>query len=394
VMRKRPDWMLALAALLVALVVTAPAAQAGDVTLLGRVTAKAAILVDNRSAEVLFSRNPDLQLPPASTTKILTAYIALRSGRGHQAVPVSRYASEIQPSKIGLRPGWLMNVEDLTYAVLLNSANDASVVLAEGLGGSVPGFARIMNDNARDLGATHSWFVNPNGLPAEGHYSTVRDLTTIMHHALREPRFRSILSTRETVIQPYAGSRRLIALRSHNRLLDNPDVRELGIRVIGKTGWTREARRCFVGAAMDDEREILVSVLGSNDLWGDLRRLIDYAFDVPSRNRYLATDDDWQRASVAPFPKTVQRNAGEGDRSAVRYHVRLGSFRSRPTADGMRRKVIRLGYPCKVEAVRAKRQTLYRVTVSNFASRKAAHKAAQTLRRSCQVEPSIVAERT
>jgi D-alanyl-D-alanine carboxypeptidase (penicillin-binding protein 5/6) len=229
---------------------------------LGQVTATAAIIVDHQTGEVLFARNPDLELPPASTTKILTAYIALRSQQLGSNIRVSKYAASMQPSKIGLRPGWAVNVNDLVYAILLNSANDAAVVIAEGLSGSMEAFAARMNRTAWQLGALNSHFVNPSGLPADDHYSTVRDLTTIMRHALQVESLERVLSTRTTSIRPASGSRRTISLRSHNRMLGDPRT-----DVIGKTGWTRVARKCFVGAATQDGRRVLVAVLGSSDSW-------------------------------------------------------------------------------------------------------------------------------
>src|SRR3972149_26373 len=121
----------------------------------------------------------------------VTSLHYFRIGLLARNVPGSRYASSMQPSKIWLQPGWRMNVGDLVYAVLLNSANDASVVLAEGLAGSVPRFANLMNTAAYELGATHSHFINPNGLPEEEHFSTAQDLAIIMHHALKIPRLRA-----------------------------------------------------------------------------------------------------------------------------------------------------------------------------------------------------------
>jgi D-alanyl-D-alanine carboxypeptidase len=274
---------------------------------------------------------------------VLTAYLALRSGRLASSLTVSRYAASMQPSKIGLKPGWSMNVNDLVYATLLNSANDASVVLAEGLAGSVPEFAQHMNQTAWRLGARNSHFVNPNGLNDDGHYSTVRDLTTIMRAALAVEPFEQILSTRETHITPEGGSRRNIVLRSHNRMLEDERT-----RVIGKTGFTRAAKKCFVGLAIQDNRSMLVALLGSSDLWGDLRRMVDFAFDNPEDpsldggGRYRPRPTDWQQAAASPpgLPKV----------RGSRYHVQVASFRTRKEADRLRRKVVSLGYSARIDS--------------------------------------------
>ncbi len=239
------------------------------------ITARAAILVDNQTGEVLWERNADTALPPASTTKVLTAMVALRSGRLEDSFLVSSGAAKEPPSKIHLREGWRLRLLDLIYAILLNSANDASVVIAEGIAGSVPAFAELMNAQAQRLGATNSNFVNPNGLPAADHYSTARDLATLFSVASRDPVFDRIVSTQAIPIIPTEGAVRAINLRTHNRLLNAG----LPYEVVGKTGWTIAAKRCFVGAARIDGRELIVAVLGARDLWGDVRKLIEFGFD-------------------------------------------------------------------------------------------------------------------
>ena len=235
-------------------------------------TATAAIVVDAQTGDVQFARNPNLPLPPASTTKLLTALIALRQLSPDSVLSVSAYASTMPPTKAGLKPGWRLSARDLMYALMLHSANDASIVIAEGIAGSVPNFARMMNATARSLGATDSNFVTPNGLPTPDHYTTVHDMALIMRAVSQTPGMRDILSTRSAVIQPLSGSTRRIGLRSTNRLLWRDDL-----HVIGKTGWTREARRCFVGVGSANGHEVIVAVLGSRDVWrrrrgaGDLR---------------------------------------------------------------------------------------------------------------------------
>ncbi len=160
-----------------------------------QVTATGAIIIDANTGAVIWEQDADLPLPPASTTKVLTAIVALQSGRLDQRLLVTGNASAVEPTKIGLRPGQEVDLHDLLYAVLLRSANDAAVVVAEGLGGSIEAFAQRMNEKARSLGATRSNFVNPHGLTEPGHYTTARDLATIFRYGLRVPLFRDILST-------------------------------------------------------------------------------------------------------------------------------------------------------------------------------------------------------
>jgi D-alanyl-D-alanine carboxypeptidase (penicillin-binding protein 5/6) len=387
--------------LLIAIVARPAWAQSPSPTLLGHVTATAAILVDAQTGEVLFARNPDLELPPASTTKILTAYIALVSGRLASSVYVSKYASQMQPSKIGLRPGWAMNVNDLVYAILLNSANDAAVTLAEGLSGSVEEFAAVMNRTAWRMGALNSHFVNPSGLPADDHYSTVRDLATIMHHALQVDSLERILSTRTLAVMPTSGSRRAISLRSHNRLLDDPRT-----DVIGKTGFTRVAKKCFVGAATQNGRRVLVAMLGSSDLWRDLRRLIDWTFGNPTDpglERGPANDLEWQQAAAGPVgiprvqrgskakQRTVSRKPAKSDDKRSAFHVQLATFRSRREAFRMRQRLAAHGYRAIVQQITTRRQQRYRVSIVGLSSRASAQKVAQALKKTYRLDPQIVA---
>jgi D-alanyl-D-alanine carboxypeptidase (penicillin-binding protein 5/6) len=341
------------------------------------VTAKAAILIDNHTGTTLWQRNPDLPLPPASTTKVVTAMLALQSGRLDDSLTVTAQAASAPPSKINLRPGWRMRLRDLVYAVLLNSANDASVVIAEGLAGSIGDFADRMNAEARSLGATNTHFVNPNGLPASNHYSTARDLATMFSHALRNPIFASIVNTKTTTVVPTAGSSRLITLRTHNRLL----LGDYRIHVVGKTGWTIAAKKCFVGAATADGRELIVAVMGSRDLWGDLKRLIEFGF----RGTNAPTPDaDTVEAAVQ---KSDSAGGGDDDTDDApgmatrRYTVRLGTFRQLQAARQLKKTVAARGYPARVETLQQGRRRLYRVSVGNYGDRRAAQRALEQLRK-------------
>jgi D-alanyl-D-alanine carboxypeptidase (penicillin-binding protein 5/6) len=350
------------------------------------VTARAGILIDNQTGEVLWQRNPDLPLPPASTTKIVTAMVALQSGRLEDSLTVTPQAAAAPPSKIGLRPGWKMRLRDLVYALLLNSANDAAIVIAEGLSGSVPEFAARMNAEARLLGATNTHFVNPNGLPAANHYSTARDLTTMFARALGNPLFETVVSTKTTSVRPATGPARPIALRTHNRLLGN-----YRIQVLGKTGWTRAAKRCFVGAARADGREIGVAVLGSTDLWGDLKRLLDYGFGAGGAPE-----------PVLPAVQAAAADSAAGDddepkvsaQHAQRYFVSVGTFRSMRSATRLRSSLAQEGYRASIQTTRRGGHAPYRVLVGSYPSRQAAEHAAAKLKRKTHHTPTVVVVRS
>lgn len=333
-------------------------------------SARSAIVMDARTGDVLWSHNPDERLPPASTTKVVTALLALQSGRLGEAFPVSREAARAPASKLGLRPGMALHLRDLVYAIMLNSANDASIVIAEGLAGSVPAFAWQMNALARRLGARDTNFVNPNGLPAENHYSTARDLATIFRHAMQHPIFAEVVGTRTTQIRPAAGSLRPIALRNHNRLLG-----EYPIEVVGKTGYTRAAKRCFVGAARNNGQQVTFAILGATDLWGDIKRLLAATFE--------------QKPWPEVRPVNVQtannelesRGSGDEQTPKGRFALRLAGFRDYRTAQRVGASLRRSGYPVRVEQERGSRKATYRVTVDGFTDPGEARKLVKDLRR-------------
>jgi D-alanyl-D-alanine carboxypeptidase len=369
------------------------------------VTAKAAVIVDAASGELLWEKNAHLAVPPASTTKILTAILAIESGRLDDSVGVSARAAETAPSKIGLRPGDRMAVGDLLYAVLLNSANDAASVVAEGLAGSETAFAARMNAKARAIGARDSHFVNPHGLTEDGHVSSAADLAALFRYGLSLREFREILETPR--IKVPVESRRIssVTLHSHNRLLSGWEH-----RVIGKTGYTRPAGRCFVGAATSGGREVIIALLGATDLWGDARRLFEHAFGestnepavqmaaVSRRNsgrRPIITtegDEDLNerfrsgQVHMASVDRKGTHTVSTGTRSvsAETLSVRLGPYAKRREAESARDRLARQGYRGRVVG--------QVVLLGQFSSRSSADKLAKGLRAK-GYRPTIVAAR-
>ena len=384
---------------------TANATTVGDMS---RVTARAALVIDNATGQILFARNPNMPLPPASTTKLLTSILAMESGQLDRNVKVSKYAASMQPSKIGLQTGWIMNMRDLVYAMLVKSANDASVVAAEGLAGSVTNFSRRMNEKAKSLGATNSHFVNPNGLPARGHYTTVHDLAVIVRHALKVPGMRRVLATRHKTIRPRGISRR-IKVKTTNKLLGRRPY-----QIFGKTGYTRRAKRCFAGAASMRGREIIVVVLGSNDLWDDLDLLVNYGLSPQSPPPDWSDKTGWRqaladkpqprplpaRSRLKPLPQArPARIIAQGDRGLIetkprfRYHIQVARLRSKTIAEELFNKVAKRGYDVTIEPKSAKGQTYYRVLVRDLADRVIARRVARQLSRELHLETQIIAVR-
>lgn len=232
------------------------------------VTAAAAILVEPTTMTVLYARREHQPRPPASTTKILTALLALERGRLDDVVTVSRRAAAVPGSTIHLRAGQKISLSDLIVGLLMRSGNDAATAIAEHVAGTEAAFVHWMNRRARELGATNSRFANPHGLDAPNHYTTAFDLAHLARLAMTMPTFKDVVGRREYV-PPGSGR----SWRNTNRLLWALEGTE-GI----KTGTTGGAGNCLVAAVSRDGVRLIAVVLGSRDRWLDTRRLIEWGF--------------------------------------------------------------------------------------------------------------------
>lgn len=224
----------------------------------------------------MYAKNPYLRRPPASTTKLITAIIAVENRNLSDVVTISRNASRVSPHKAGFREGDQVTVEELLYAALLDSANDAAVALSEVVAGSETRFVTLMNKKARAIGAVNTRFINSSGLPGPGQYTTAYDLAKIMSYVLRYQKVKEIIGTRVAEISTENGNS--IFLRNTNRLLwSEEDL------VGGKTGYTRKAMHCFVCASERENETVIVAILGSpsrDGLWRESSTLISKGFEV------------------------------------------------------------------------------------------------------------------
>jgi len=327
------------------------------------VTANAALVMNAHTGTLLYEKNPRLPLPMASTTKVMTALLGIELLRPTDVVRVSSYAVSMVPSKIHLKPGELISAENLLYAILLGSANDASVALAEKISGSEKSFARAMTVRARELGARSTRFENASGLPAEGHYSTAYDLAILFQYAMRQPEFADIMQRKIRKIGSVNGSRR--SLRSHNRLLWTfPGA------VGGKTGFTRAAKHCYVGMAERGNRVLIVSALGSSDLWGDTRRLLDYGFDqVNGGETRLVLRNHARLVASTPQPGPKRKPALMAAKASGGYAVQIGAFQDKRRAEALLRTLRSRGYRAYVTSAGARKGGWHRVRVGEFETR-------------------------
>ncbi|MGQ9558271.1 MAG: D-alanyl-D-alanine carboxypeptidase family protein [Desulfurispora sp.] len=248
------------------------------------VAAQGAILIDLATGQVLYARNAQERLYPASTTKILTAWLAIKHGRLDDRVTIEPEDVGCEGSSVGLQVGEQVRLEDLLYALMLSSDNDAAQAIARHVAGSVPDFVDMMNREAAALGAKNSHFANPNGLPDPNHYVTAADLALIARQAMQEERFRRIAGTyqyhfRRWLPEPVRGIPQEHFV-NHNKLLW-PGSRYFYPGATGvKTGYTSAAGNCLVAAVRRGETELLTVVLKDSapDFYLDTIRMLNYGF--------------------------------------------------------------------------------------------------------------------
>lgn len=241
--------------------------SAASSRLLRRISAKCAVVLDGRTGQVLYEDDADLRRQPASTIKIITALIAIEKLDNQDKVIPSKRAANMPRSKVYLKPGSTYRANDLINAVLLASANDASVALAEKIGGSEKRFADMMNHKAKMLGARNTVCKTASGLTTSGQCSTARDLAVVFNRAMRNKEFANRM--KHTKVTTSYGK----TLWNHNKALWR-----IAGALGGKTGYTRAARQTYVGKFEKNGQELIVAIMGSETMWDDISRLVRYGF--------------------------------------------------------------------------------------------------------------------
>lgn len=236
-------------------------------------SARSAVLIERQTGQVLLSHNADEALPMASTTKVMTALLALEKGNLDDVVTVGRNAYGVPGTSIYLGLGEKITLRDLLYGLMLSSGNDAAVAIAEHIGGDVESFCGMMTQRARELGCTQTKFLTPHGLPCDGHHTTAKELALIAREAMQYPLFREIVSTRRASI-PWEGRNYHRILNNKNRLLSDYEG-ATGI----KTGYTKAAGRCLVFGAKRDDMEVIGVVLNCGNWFDEAVRLMDMGFE-------------------------------------------------------------------------------------------------------------------
>ena len=265
--------------------------------------ALSAVLMDGESGRVLYEKDGERPLANASTTKVLTCIVALENSSGDDYVQVSQNAASQPEVKLGLQKGEQYYLEDLLYSLMLKSHNDTAVAIAEHCGGSVEGFARMLNRKAKQIGCKDTYFITPNGLDAEDengkHHTTAKDLALIMRYAVKNETFLHIAQTRDYTFSEITG-KRTFSVHNANAFLDMRD----GV-LAGKTGYTSQAGYCYVCAWEKEGKTFIVSLLGcgwpnhKTYKWSDTEKLLDFGdynyeyetyWKEPQTGKILVTD--------------------------------------------------------------------------------------------------------
>ena len=250
------------------------------------INAQKAILMDATTGRILYEKDADSRSLIASTTKIMTALVVCEQCNVLDQMRIPKEAVGIEGSSMYLKEGEVLTIQELLYGLMLQSGNDAAVALAIYCGGTVGGFAELMNDKARVLGMTGSHFENPNGLDAPGHYSTARDLAILASYAMENPIFARTVSTKQVTV----GNR---CLTNHNKLLWQVDGAD-GV----KTGYTKAAGRILVSSALRDGRRLIAVTINDGDDWRDHAALLEKGFADYSAREIIREGERLGQVSV------------------------------------------------------------------------------------------------
>jgi D-alanyl-D-alanine carboxypeptidase (penicillin-binding protein 5/6) len=237
-----------------------------------QIYAEAAVVMRADNRQVVFAKDPDKIMYPASTTKIMTLITALEKGDPGQMVVVSPQVAQCDGSSLELKANDRLTLREAEYGMMLVSGNDAAEAIAETVAGSIPAFVELMNDKAEKIGATRTHFSNPHGLPDPfNHFTTARDLALITAYGLQNPDFARIVATRDYAVR--LQNRSALAVHNTNKLLATYS----GANGV-KTGFTDAAGECLVAAAKRGNIQLVAVILNSDYRWSDAAKLLDYGF--------------------------------------------------------------------------------------------------------------------
>ena len=298
------------------------------------VSAKSAALYEPITKTFVYTKNEHARLPMASTTKIMTALVALENSELTDTVTVDSRSVGIEGSSAYLKEGDRYTIEDMLYALLLQSANDAAVAIACEVGGDTESFVEMMNERVLSLGLENTHFDNPNGLDGDTHYTTAHDLALITAEAMKNDSFRRITSTYKKTVTNGDSSRLFV---NHNKLLKMYD----GCTGV-KTGFTKKSGRCLVGSAERDGLSLITVTLDAPNDWQDHKKMLDYGFGI-YENRVFAEAGEYSYdlpvinskgktvrvANTAALSAVMKRTEAE-----AQAHIKLPKYIIAPVNEG------------------------------------------------------------
>lgn len=235
------------------------------------VPSESAILIEEKTGRILYNKNSETKMAMASTTKIMTAILAIEYGDLDDVVVVDEEAANVEGSSIYIEKGDKITLEDLVYGLMLRSGNDAAYAIATHISGSLKNFVKLMNEKAHIIGATNTNFTNPHGLYEKEHYTTAKDLALITQYAFKNEDFKKIMSAKKADIKI---NNQVHTLYNKNKLLTGYDGGN-GV----KTGYTIDAGKCLVFSAEREGLQMIGVILRASDIWAESRILLDYGFE-------------------------------------------------------------------------------------------------------------------
>lgn len=266
--------------------------------------AQSAVLMDADTGRILYAKNAEEQRPMASTTKIMTLILALENANPDDIVMISDYAASMPDVQLHLRAGEHYRLGDLLYSMMLESHNDSAVAIAEHVGGTVPGFAALMNAKTRDIGCYATYFITPNGLDAEDdtgvHSTTAADLARILRYCIMQsPKKEEFLKITRTNAYSFSD---LEGIRTFTVGNKNAFLHMMEGALTGKTGFTGNAGYCYVGALRQEKRTFIVALLACgwpnnrSYKWSDTRKLMNYGLE------HFTYRNVWQEPKLPELP--------------------------------------------------------------------------------------------
>lgn len=315
-----------------------PAFSAMDVRAVNEpeISAKSAVLISADTGEIIYSVNCDEKLPMASTTKIMTTLLCLESGNLYEEFEVDGDAIMVEGSSMGLQKGDIVTKYALCCGMLLPSGNDAANATAVKLAGSLENFAVMMNDKAKELGLSRTWFVTPSGLEGVGHGSSAYDMAILAREAIKNETFREICSS-PTIKTEFGNPPYTRWLKNTNKLLTMYD----GVYGV-KTGFTDEAGRCLVSACERDGINLICVTLNDRNDWNDHMAMYDYGFetahniqlDIPENLSMNIAGAETDSLSLTAGAEPVEVTVFSADKSDFEYKVISAPFVYAPVREG------------------------------------------------------------